>query len=47
MGTSTSPDSLKAVKDKMTLIWRVGRTDLPGLTYTPPSPWPGLPATSD
>lgn len=35
MGTSTSPYSLKAVKDKMTLIWRVGRTDLPELAYTP------------
>lgn len=34
MGTSTLPTSLEAVQDKMTLIWRVGRADLPGLTYT-------------
>lgn len=35
MGTSTSPTRLEAVQDKMTLVWRVGRADLPGLTYTP------------
>lgn len=35
MGTDNPPPQDMPVRDRMALVWHVGRADLPGLPYTP------------